>query len=291
MAQAIWTRLPQRGVVEIGGAEAAHFLQNLVTNDIDAIADGGSGYGALLSPQGKVQFDFIIFRDGTQFLFDLPRERIAAFVARLTFYRLRSSVEIVDRSDERDIVAARGDASIPASFRLAAPDPRLSSLGIRAIAERGVEVGDAPPGDAASHHHHRIALGVPEGGVDFTYEEAFPHDANIDQLGGIAFAKGCYIGQEVVSRMEHRGTARRRVVMVRGDGPLVRGAKLTAADQAIGTIGSVADKIGLALVRTDRAGRAFAANAPIIADGNEVTLTIPEWANFNWPVAGSSPDS
>jgi folate-binding protein YgfZ len=137
--------------------------------------------------------------------------------------------------------------------------------------------------DAPAYHAHRVALGVPEGGVDFTFGDTFPHDADMDQLGGVDFAKGCYIGQEVVSRMEHRGTARRRIVAATSSGPLPPpGAAITANGKPIGQLASVAGRRGLAQIRIDRAKAAIDAGVAILAADVPLTLTLPVWARFTW---------
>ena len=279
--------LPRRGVVAVGGDEAAKFLNDLVTADVAAAAPGRAVYGALLTPQGKVLFDFIVFRDGDGFLLDPPRTAVADLIKRLSFYRLHAKVTIDDLSDRRRVLAAWGDGA-PAVDGIVAPDPRLVALGWRAVvaADAALPAGFAEASEAG-YDAHRIGLGVPEGGIDFAYGEVFPHDVDMDQLGGVDFAKGCYVGQEVVSRMEHRGTARRRVVIARGAAPLPPvGAPLAASEQPIGTLMSSVDGTGLALVRLDRAREAMDAGVPVTAGGTPVTLALPDWARFGWPPAG-----
>jgi folate-binding protein YgfZ len=140
----------------------------------------------------------------------------------------------------------------------------------------------------AEYDARRIALGVPEGGVDFAFGDAFPHDADMDQLGGVDFKKGCYIGQEVVSRMEHRGTARRRFVIATGASPLPdAGTAVMAGERAVGTLGSHAGATGIALVRLDRVKEAMDARLPIIAGGTTLSLSLPPWAKFGWPAAAT----
>jgi len=274
--------LARRGVVAVGGDDASAFLDDLVTADVTVAAPGRAVYAALLAPQGKVLFDFIVFRDGARILFDLPRASAADFVKRLTFYRLRARVTIEDVSEAQRVAAAWGDAK--PNLDGVAPDPRLAALGWRAIVAAGANI---PPEYAAAteadYDAHRIGLGIPEGGIDFAYGETFPHDADIDQLGGIDFAKGCYVGQEVVSRMEHRGSARRRVVIVRGTGPLpATGAAITAGGRPIGTLASSVGEIGLAMVRVDRAKEAMDQGLAVTADGAALTLALPDWARFGW---------
>ncbi|MEO8667233.1 MAG: folate-binding protein [Bauldia sp.] len=292
MADGWIAELKRRGVVAVGGPEAGRFLNDLVTNDLDKIAPGGAGYGGLLTPQGKVLFDFLVFRDGDRFLFEIKRDLAADFARRLTFYRLRAKVEIADLSAERQVVAAWGGAASPELAGLVAPDPRLAGLGYRAIVGASGDIS-APGyalGDEGSYDAWRIGLGVPEGGVDFPFGESFPHDADMDQLGGVDFGKGCYVGQEVVSRMEHRGTARRRLIQANAPGALAAGDPITAAGRPIGTVGSTADGTAIALVRLDRAKEAMDAGTALMAGSTAVTLTLPGWARFGWPAGAAAED-
>jgi len=158
-------------------------------------------------------------------------------------------------------------------------DPRLPDLGWRALAGGDV-VTDATEAD---YDAHRIARGIPEGGLDFAFGDAFPHDVDMDQLHGVAFTKGCYVGQEVVSRMEHRHTARRRVVVARAADRLPANSEVLAAGRPIGTLGSSAGELALALVRLDRAKDAMDRGEPLTAAGVPLSLSIPEWARFSWP--------
>lgn len=281
MDQGRIAELSRRAVVAVRGAEAEKFLNDLVTCDVTAIGPGAAAYGGLLTPQGKVLFDFIVFREGDGFLIDIPRAAVADFVKRLGFYRLRAKVEIGE--DSRKVAAAWGSDRPPAVAGLVAADPRLPALGFRIVAEK-IAAPDFAPASEADYDAHRIALGVPEGSVDFKYGEAFPHDADMDQLAGVAFDKGCFVGQEVVSRMEHRGTARRRIVHVRAASPIPpAGAEITAGERPVGTIASSADHAGLALVRLDRAREAIDTGVPLMARGMPVEIEIPEWARFKWP--------
>ncbi len=281
--------LSRRGVVAVGGANAETFLNDLFTSNMPA--PGFAAYGGLLTPQGKIQFDAIVLRDGDRFLFDLPRALAPDFAKRMTFYKLRANVEIADLSAERHVLAAWGGGP-PIVDGPAAADPRLAALGYRAIVPAGADTApDFVEASVAEYDTHRIDLGVPEGGIDFAFGETFPHDADMDQLGGIDFKKGCYVGQEVVSRMEHRGTARRRIVAATSTLPLpVAGSAIVAGGKSIGTMGSSAGGHGLALVRLDRAKDAINAGVPLTADGAAVTLAIPSWAKFGWPLSAAAED-
>lgn len=270
-------------MVSVSGPDSVHFLQNLITSNVERVHPGSGGYGALLTPQGKVQFDFLVYSVDDGFLFDIPRLSTTEFVRRLGFYRLRAAVEITDLSDERSIVAEWGSEKNVILSDPAVRDPRLSALGYRAVVDAESVLPDTVNEvDLAAYHRYRIALGVPEGTVDFAYGDVFPHDADIDQLGGIDFSKGCYVGQEIVSRMEHRGTARRRIIQLRGEADLRSGADIDAGDRVIGSVGSVAGTQGLGLIRIDRAAEANEAGIPIRSDSNPLELNIPDWAQFKW---------
>ena len=280
--------LARRGVVAVSGPDAETFLNDLATADVSRAGPGQAIFAGLLTPQGKILFDFIVFRDGERFLFDLPRGLAADFVKRLGFYKLRAKITVADVSTDSQVLAVWGPEGVHHIDGVAAPDPRLAALGWRVIAP-----ADQPPvlsgfaaGTQADYDAHRIPLGIPEGGIDFAFGDAFPHDTDMDQLSGVDFGKGCYIGQEVVSRMEHRGTARRRVVIARAKGALPPvGAEVTAGGKALGLLGSSAGDCALALLRLDRAKDAIDAGTPITAGDATLTLSLPGWARFGWPPA------
>lgn len=266
--------LADRAVLSVSGAEARAFLQGLVTCDMDKIGPDASGFGALLTPQGKILFDFLIVQDGERFLLDTLREKAADLVKRLGFYRLRAKIDIANLSDEAmgdaalAVVALFGDAASPAGA-LVFHDPRSPALGRRAIlpvAEARVCAIDP----RETYEARRIACGVPSGGLDFAYGDAFPHETNMDLLHGVAFDKGCYVGQEVVSRMQHRGLVRKRVVKVALEGEAAPGAEIRAGDIAVGVLGGAQGRQGLATVRLDRLDDAK--GAPLFAGA--ATLSV-----------------
>lgn len=284
--------LPDRGVVKIVGDGARNFLHGLVTADILGLVPGMARFCALLTPQGKIIADFIVTesesRSGGGFFLDVDRTRIAALIERLNLYKLRAKVVIEDLSETLAVLAAWDGAGATAQG-LAYADPRLPALGLRIMlsphlaATAATEFG-ADLVAARDYETHRIALGVPQGGVDFQYGDAFPHETDMDQLGGVDFAKGCYVGQEVVSRMEHRGTARTRAVPVRYDGDEPPpGAAVTAAARQVGTMGSAAAGRGVALLRLDRVAEAMAEGAKLDSGGVTLHLVKPDWARFAFP--------
>jgi folate-binding protein YgfZ len=281
--------LNDRGVVRVTGEEAKAFLDNLLTCDLDKVSPERARLGALLTPQGKILFDFIVFEApqdaGGGYYLDVLKVYAPDLTKRLNFYKLRAKVVVEDRSESLAVVAGWGDTAPPAAeVGLVADDPRLSALGWRAIVAVEDAAGFAEV-EAAAYHAHRIALGVPEGGRDFLFGDAFPHEALMDQLQGVDFDKGCYVGQEVVSRMQHRGTARTRIVpLVYLDGFVTEaGAEVTAGDKTLGKAGTGANGRGLAMIRLDRAADALAAGETIRAGGLPVRLAKPEWVSFPFP--------
>jgi len=284
--------LPDRGVVKVVGAPARGFLNGLLTADIGRVTPEHPCFAALLTPQGKIVADGIVAEapaaDGGGFFIDCPRALAVSLVDKLNFYKLRAAVIAEDLSEVLGVLAV-WDGTASTDYGLVYPDPRLPALGRRVMLpphlakEAAADLG-AELVDAATYEAHRIALGVPRGGLDFAYGDAFPHETDMDQLNGVDFAKGCYVGQEVVSRMEHRGSARTRVVPVAFEGHAPEpGATVTAGDKAIGTFGSSADGHALALLRLDRAADALAAGAPLVAGGATLRLVKPDWARFPWP--------
>lgn len=284
--------LPDRGVIRISGETARNFLNGLLTGNIETLTPGGARFAALLTPQGKIIADGIVTEapaeDGGGFFIDCPRALAKTLAERLGMYKLRARIAIEDLSDKLGVMAVWGGE--PATeYGLLFPDPRLTALGHRVIlpphvaTEAAADMGAALV-DAGEYEAHRIALGVPRGGLDFIYGDAFPHEADMDQLGGVDFKKGCYVGQEVVSRTEHRGVARTRVVPVLCEGGSPdTGLPVMAGEKTIGTMGSCANGRGLALIRLDRAEDAIAAGLPITAGGVGLKLGAPEWARFAIP--------
>ena len=293
--------LADRGVVGVTGADALKLLQGVITNDMELLSVRPAIHAALLTPQGKILFEFFVVKAPDGFWLEAAADKTADLAKRLTLYRLRAKVDIKDRSAELRAFALWGgepEALAGAAGTLVFPDPRLPALGLRGLAAQApleaplevpLEVPLAPDLVAASralevpaqdYHAHRIALGVPEGGKDYTFGDAFPHDADLDQLHGVSFAKGCFVGQEVVSRMQNRAQVRKRIVAIVGDAPLLAGAEITAGAAVIGTVGSVAGKDALALVRLDRAAEAAAKGTTLMAGAVAIALRKPDWANF-----------
>jgi folate-binding protein YgfZ len=278
------TVLPDRSVVRVGGPDAEKLLQGVITNDMGLLAEQPAIFAALLTPQGKVLADFFVSKAGDDFLLETGTAQAGELVKRLTLYKLRAKVDIHDVTGEHAVLATWGKSPTTSGETQGAvsfPDPRLPALGLRVLAEArfaseiaAVNEADVSPDD---YHAHRIALGLPEGGMDYVYGDTFPHDANFDLINGISFTKGCFIGQEVVSRIQHRGTARKRIVMLKGDAPLRSGAHIEAGAAVMGTIGSVAGTRGLGLVRLDRAEEARAKGQALTAGGAKLVISLPHY--------------
>jgi tRNA-modifying protein YgfZ len=267
--------LEDRGVVSVSGAEATAFLQGLLTNDVEELGPSEARYAALLTPQGKILFDMIVVRapgdEESSYLIDCAAAQAADLTKRLGFYKLRAKVLIADVSADRAVAAFWGDKR-PNVDGLLYADPRDPRLGWRAIMARAsaTAVGLEHAGE---YEGLRIAVGAPKGGLDFAYADAFPHDANFDLLHGVDFDKGCYVGQEVVSRMKHRGTARKRVTRVKLDGPApAPGTPVMDRELAVGALGSSSGREALALLRIDRAEEAMAAGRTLSAGGVGVAV-------------------
>ena len=277
--------LPDRGVVKVSGEGARDFLNGLVTTDMKLLRPGFGRFGALLTPQGKIIADFLITEapsgHGGGFLIDCPRALAQALTDKLAIYKLRAKVGIENLSDSLGVLAAwDGDLSVRPDLAFA--DPRGGTLGWRILipeelAPKAADLIGAELVDSSAHDALRIAAGIPRGGLDFIYGDAFPHETNMDRLHGVDFDKGCYVGQEVVSRMQHRGTARTRTirVMLEGFAP-EPGTAILAGEKAVGTMGSTAGHDGLALIRIDRVADALAAGLSLTAGGLAIRVADPD---------------
>jgi len=277
--------LPDRGVVKVGGEDARNFLNGLVTTDVTLVRPGLGRFGALLTPQGKITIDFIITEapagHGGGLLIDAPRALAKGLADKLGFYKLRAKVTVENLSDDLGVMAI-WDGEPSTKPDLIFTDPRHAALGWRVLVPEGLaqkvaNLAGAELVESAAYDAHRIATGVPRGGIDFSYGDAFPHETNMDRLHGVDFDKGCYVGQEVVSRMQHRGTARTRTVRIALDGAAPEpGTAVVAGEKPVGTMGSSAGSAGLALIRTDRAIDALDAGTPLTSGGLAIHIADPE---------------
>ncbi|MCR9128677.1 MAG: folate-binding protein [Alphaproteobacteria bacterium] len=259
------TALPDRAVIAMTGADARTFLQRVITRGPEDLSEGGVQLSALLTPQGKILCEFLVFDDGEGgLLIDAPATEADGLIKRFSLYRLRAKAEITRRED-LTVAAARGDfeAELRTIAHAAVPDPRSAGLGLRAIVPAGT-----PEPDEAAYHAARIEAGVPEFGADYGPGEVFSTDVNHDRMGGIDYKKGCFVGQEVASRMHRKGGVRKRTVRLRFDGAAPGpSTEVLAGDTPVGAISSAAGSHALALVRVDRLAKALEAGEPIMAGG------------------------
>lgn len=280
--------LADRALVRVAGPDAEHFLQNIVTADLTELPDGALKPCALLTPQGKILFDFLVLRTAEGFLLDVARGKTGELVKRLGMYKLRANVTISDASDRYGVWSAWGadDTAVRTSddcivFR----DPRHDAMGTRIVTPRAA--GEAPSvyrngerGSAEAYHAHRVAIGVPEGDKDYEFNDAYPHEADFDVFNGVSFTKGCYVGQEVVSRMQHKAVVRKRVVRIIADGALNPGSDITVKGIVIGRTGSVDGRSGLALIRLDRYAEAVKAHDDVLAGETRIRIREEDMARY-----------
>jgi folate-binding protein YgfZ len=246
--------LDDRAVLAISGPGARDFLQGLVTSDVvNGLAPGTGLYTALLSPQGKILFDLLVTEGDGALLLDVSRDRSDALLKKLKMYKLRAKVEIEARDPLGVYVNLKGHPDsrvVPYADRAVSfADPRLAALGMRSIGARA-EMPSNLPGPR-NYHRHRLALGVPEAD-DFGFEKIFALDAGLAELNGVSFTKGCYVGQELTSRMKHRATSRKRLMTVTADVPLPAAGPVARGGAEIGELVASHGETAFVLIRLDR---------------------------------------
>jgi folate-binding protein YgfZ len=264
--------LPSRGVLALRGPEARTFLQGIITNNVGRVQGAKAIYSALLTPQGKLLYDFFVVEHDGALLLDCHLETLPAFLQRLTMYRLRAQVEIADATADWRVVAAWNDA--PNLPGIVYADPRLPALGRRALVPANEDV----PATAGEEDYEawRLALGVPKVPLDAGPDQTFMMEANFDELNGIDFEKGCYIGQELASRMKRRDGLRKRLLPVDLDGPLPPPeTPVLAGERNVGTLRTGMGRRAIAYLRIDRLEEE--AGVPLTAGGISLTVDWPDW--------------
>jgi tRNA-modifying protein YgfZ len=269
------TIIPTRTIIRITGEDKHSFLQGLITQNIDQLSSEHAIFTALLTPQGKILFDFFIVEDGDAFLIDCDRDATSALVKRLMLYKLRAKVA-VDIDDTLAVVASQAQPTTAGPDSLAFPDPRLPALGWRVIAPKGENISDD------DYDARRISLGIPEFGKDFGPDEMFLLDVNYDMLNGVSYSKGCFVGQEVTSRMKRKSEVRKRTLIAdftdqETETAPAKGTPVTAGDSRLGEILSGADGQALALIRLDRWEKSKTLGHTATCEGREVRLAIPDY--------------
>lgn len=298
MAEACGTWLDARGVLEVTGADRHSFLQGLVTNDVTKAASDRALYAALLTAQGKYLHDFFIVSLGEALYLDVEAARSAELQRRLSLYKLRAKVTIADASERFRVAAVFGASacakldlpSSPGAARSFAEgcayvDPRLAELGARLLLPRRDDAAAAPaglaPADFAEYDRMRLALGIADGSRDLEIDKTVLLEAGFDELNGIDWQKGCYMGQELTARTKYRGLVKKRLLPVAIEGPApAPGTRLTLATAEAGEMRSARDGHGLALLRLDRVAEAEAAGAAFAAGPARLYPHKPAWARF-----------
>jgi hypothetical protein len=267
--------LDNRSFISITGEDAEDLLQGIITTDLTLVGTGEAWPGALLTPQGKILFEFLIGRADTGFVLETSAADADALIKRLTLYRLRAKVTF-EKLETSEVTLIWDDVQPEAGLR----DQRFVRAGIALTRVPGHGGADA----VSLYRTLRFATGISGGGEDGALTDYFPHDLMMDKNGGLSFKKGCYIGQEVVSRMQHRSTARRRLVSLSADYALAEpGTALLAGGREIGTLIAAEGNRGLAVVRIDKAGAAMAAGAAIMLGEQAVIATLPAWSGLDFP--------
>lgn len=287
MSKRVYVTLEDRGVVLLTGADARGFLQGMISNDVDKVGDDRAIYAGFLTPQGKYLHDFFVLALEGGLALDCERARAGDLARRLTMYRLRAKVAIEDVSPRYAVAALPGEtgATAPAGARVFA-DPRLAALGRRAVlaretAQAALEAAGFVRAERVVYEALRLSLGVPDGSRDIMIERSFLLESNFEELNGVDFAKGCYVGQENTARQKHRGTAHKRLLRVDIDGPAPPAdTPIMLGDRQAGTMRSSLDGTGIALLRLEYVDEAARAGEPLVAGDARLTPVKPDWARF-----------
>ncbi len=267
--------LADRRLIRVSGSGAEEFLNNLITADVENLPEGEARAAALLTPQGKILFDFLISRHGPDFVVETQAAQQEALLRRLTMYKLRAAVDL--KAEPVEGVGVFWKEAPPEN---GVRDGRFAKAGVDLFRVPGASAS----GDIAAYEDLRVEHGIVESGKDYALQDAFPHDVLMDVNDGVSFRKGCFVGQEVVSRMKHRGTARRRVVTVKAESALPAvGTDIVAGGKPVGTLGTVRGSAALAIVRIDRVAEALATGAVLLAGDVPVSLTLPAWSGLSFP--------
>ncbi len=259
--------LDHRRVIAVDGEDRVSFLQGLVSQDMERVAPGTALWSALLTPQGKWLAEFFVFSDGARLLLDVEAAQQEMIATRLARFKLRARVVIAPTAYVVQ-VAWNGPAPVVPAGLIAA-DPRLDAAGWRILADPPL----AATATAAGWDAHRISLGLPDGSRDLETEKTVLLEAGFDELNGISWTKGCYMGQELTARTRYRGLLKRRLVPVTIEGPAPEpGTPVMSGDRDVGTMRSVAAGQGLAVLRLDvlNAG-------PLVCGEATLTPVVPAW--------------
>ncbi|BDW90043.1 YgfZ/GcvT domain-containing protein [Thalassospira tepidiphila] len=299
MSETFYALLPDRAVIRVSGPDRVSFLQGLVSNNIETISAEKSGYGALLTPQGKFLFDFFVYhQDEDSLLIECERgengERAAELFKKLRMYKLRAKAELTDVTDSYDVIAVFGkdalsalslDVTPGATAHMAdgikAVDPRLAEMGARVLLPKNALTEMAAIGaeesDIETYHEMRVSLGIPNGSEELEVEKSILLENGFEELGGVDFKKGCYMGQELTARTKYRGLVRKRLLPIKIDGPSPdAGTPIMNGDKEAGIIRSVHGDHGLAMIRLER----VEGDAELRAGEAKITVSVPDWVQL-----------
>ncbi|WP_417821237.1 YgfZ/GcvT domain-containing protein [Terasakiella sp.] len=264
-----YCKLPNRAVLKIEGEDRLDFLQGLISNDVNKVTATDGIYAAFLTPQGKFLCDFFIAQENDALLLDIDAEAMPAFKKKLMMYKLRANVAIADVSAQYEVFAAFGDKTTQSGVFA---DPRLEEAGYRAILPNGQDIENAEPVPFETYELMRIQLGLPDGARDMTVEKSILLENGFDELHGVDWNKGCYMGQELTARTKYRALIRKRLfpVMIEGDLP-APGTEITSGDKVVGEIHSGIQNMALATLKLD------ALDDELSANGAKLTPKKPDW--------------
>lgn len=267
--------LTDRQIIELTGSDTRNFLQGLISNDIDKLAPHRPLYAAMLTPQGKFLFDFILIEHEHAIWLDTSSASAAELVQKMTMYRMRAAVVLTLREDLA-VCAAWGGQISPQPNWVSIEDPRLPALGDRLIGPKERLDALSLNSDAEAYDRHRLDVGVPRAGVDLLPQKSILLECNFEELNGVSFTKGCFIGQELTARTKHRALIKKRLLPIRIDGATPEPFTLImAGEKEAGDIRSVHGDIGLALLRLERLGQ------PLDADGSKISLRTVDWLSIS----------
>ena len=296
MNDTYYTALTDRGILSVSGADSLAFLQGIVTNDIEKVSENCAIYAAILTPQGKYLHDFFVAKIGDSFLLDCPTNQLGELTKRLKMYRLRAKVDIEDRSDDFAIFAITGPntpnfveltgtagAATDYGDGIAFVDPRLIELGLRTIQPAATAIdfmkkAGLSAGVLENYQASQFSFGVPDGGNCEVLKQTFPLEIGFDELNAISFDKGCYVGQEVTTRMKIRKLVKKRLVPVIFDGSApAPGAVIHNQDKAAGQIFAANNESGLAMIRLETLDQVLNGDSKLATEETTLRATKPAW--------------
>lgn len=286
------TNFDNRGLLLLSGNEVDTFLQGLVSNDVTQ-ADGTKAvYSALLTPQGKFLYDFFIIRTDKGVILDCRADDIPAFSKKLKMYKLRSDVTLEDVSSDYQICALYGDdldGLLPAGTdqrvmedgSIVYRDPRLVTAGLRLLALKSLDMSSlgAEIASEADYQHYRISLGLPEAPFDLITDKSILLESGFDELNGVDWKKGCYMGQELTARTKYRGLIKKRLVPIQINGEVSSGDDVMADGKVVGDVRSVQQSMGIAMIKLD----ALRQHSSFDAGQAKVSVDLPDWIHLPDP--------